>query len=167
LVDSIRYIRVQDISETCNFERFPGADGYDLDGIDICNLSPLSIELSSFLVKYRMERLNVLFETLSEDNTDRFIVQYSTNAVDFNDLIEFDGAGMSSMKRIYEKNTTFIPSENVTYFRLNEIDLNGKEIPHTIIAVYTPVKDSNGNEIKYDLSGRVVDSGTFLLDINH
>jgi hypothetical protein len=154
IVDSVKYIRVEDVSILSEFSMFVGADGYDLDGIEIFTLDPLAIEVGSFKIVWDGAKIYVDFETLSESNTWKFDVQVSDDAVNFRDLIRFDGAGWSSSTRKYTGSVAFEPTNAISYFRLKEIDYNGEVSYYNLTQVVT--KPNNFHILlNYDLAGRL------------
>ena len=164
LVDSVKYIKVLDISELSDFSMFLGADAYDLDGLEIFNLNPLAIEMGEFRITWNGSKINVVFETLSEANTWKFDIQVSEDAVNFRDLISFGGAGWSTFARRYEGSVDFEPVRNITYFRLKETDYNGNILYYNLTQVVT--QQTNFEIlINYDLSGRIVNDqkGFFIV----
>ena len=161
-LDTLNYIRIDDKSELQRFSNFPGSDAYDLDGIEIFNLTPLSIELDFFDAKIIGERLIVNFRTLTETGTLMFRIQSSDDCLDFEDLeLSFIGANYSSFPKNYEGSVIYERKGEVTYVRLKEIDINGDIFYFPPIPI---IKKANSNpEILYDLSGRRVTQGRFLI----
>lgn len=156
-IDSISYIKIVDVSISDSFNSFNfESDGYDLDGIEIFQLGPLSIELKSFDVKYYNKRVDVEFITSSETNTYKFYIQNSDDLVNFNNLTEFEAAGFSSTDRKYNKSIDFIPQSDLTYFRIVELDLNGVYHFYDVHSVNTPT--FNIEYYYFDLLGRNVNS---------
>jgi hypothetical protein len=153
-LDSVLYVKIVDISDPSKFSHFTTpSDGYDLDGISIFNIGPLPIVLKYFNVNYRDNNLFVEFTTASESNTDKFIIQSSIDASKFEDVCDLKAAGYSSFDRYYDKKLIFEPKNNVTYFRLVELDYNGEYYYFDIIPVNTTNKSIIDNYY-YDLLGR-------------
>lgn len=163
-VDSVRYVKIEDVSSLNDFSMFLGADAYDLDGLELFNLNPLAIEMGEFIIKWDGSRIHVTFETLSEANTWKFDIQVSEDAVNFRDLLSFGGAGWSTFSRKYEGSVAFEPVKSITYFRLKETDYNGTVLYYNLTQVIT--KQTNFEIlINYDLSGRIVNDqkGFFIV----
>jgi hypothetical protein len=153
LIDSIRYIQIVDVSPISRFIAFIGADAYDLDGVEISNLSPLPIVLGEFEMTYLEELISIYIKTLSEANSLRFHIEASEDLVKFRLITSIYAYGNSNTERDYEKTVEFQPLNEVTYFRLSEEDLNGRIVYHELLPVITPTKPT---EIlfHYDILGR-------------
>lgn len=153
LIDSIRYIKIVDVSPISRFVTFIGADGYDLDGVEISNFSPLPIVLGEYVIKYLEELIFIRVKTLSEINSLKFHIEASEDLSSFRLITSIDAYGNSTTPREYKKTVEFIPLSGVTYFRLSEEDLNGNILYHDVLPVTTPI---NPIEIMfhYDILGR-------------
>jgi len=161
-IDTINYIRINDCSDPSKFSNFIDADAYDLDGIQIYNLVPLSIELDFFNAKIEDEILLINFRTLSESGTLRFYIQSSTDAINFKDLeIYFIGANYSTMPREYSGSIKYVPVESVEYVRLKEVDINGDIFYFSPVPITKRYKVLKGTF--YDLLGRQTREGNFLI----
>jgi hypothetical protein len=163
VIDTVKYVKIVDMSDPIDFANFSQpADAYDVDGLSIFELGPLAIELGEFQVAYMHGGIDVYFETLSESNTQKLTLQASDNGHQYRNVIEFPGSGYSSGKKVYTAKTTFTPTSEITYFRILETDGNGDTKAYDIIAVLTPLTTSP-TDTYYDLSGRKVSGGLFLL----
>jgi hypothetical protein len=162
-LDSLLYVKIVDISDISKFSNFNFiSDGYDLDGISIFNLGPLPITLKYFTVTYSDNNIFVKFSTGSEANTDKFIIQSSINAENFEYVFDLKAAGYSSFDRFYDKKLIFEPKSEITYFRLVELDYNGEYYYFNIIPVNT--KESIIDNYYYDLLGRrITDDSIFKI----
>jgi len=163
VIDTVRYIKIVDISDPEDFRGFSNpADAYDVDGLSFFELSPLAITLGEFRVAYMHGGIDVYFETMSESNTRKLTLQASDNGHRYRNIVDFLGSGHSSTRRTYTAKTTFTPTSEITYFRILETDGNGETKAYDIIAVQTPLDTSSAGTY-YDLSGRKVSGGMFLL----
>ena len=83
----------------------------------------LPIELLSFTGNKSQDKNILNWITISELNNNYFVIEKSSNGVNFNNLGIVKGAGNSNIKIEY----TLIDSEpyNVTYYKLSQIDYNG------------------------------------------
>lgn len=154
-IDSIRWIRILDVSPIIVFSSFVDADGYDLDGIEIFSSGPLPIVLGEFRMEYLNELISVFIRTMSETNTKSFHIESSENLVHFKHLVEIPAYGNSSYERTYQQMVEFIPLADITYFRLIEEDYDGNFEHHQIISVRTP-KNPVDIVFQYDLLGRLI-----------
>jgi len=164
-LDSIQYIKIVDISNPDQFSGFSFvSDGYDLDGIQVFNNGPLPIELKYFGIDYKNPYLNIRIVTASEANTHKLVVESSIDAKNFDYLTEFEAAGFSSFEREYDRRLIFEPKSQVTYFRLIEIDYDGKQFEFEMTVVNTKKLDQI--EMYYfDLLGRRVNSNESIFKV--
>ena len=89
------------------------------------NAFPLPVELVNFNAQLIGNReVSVTWSTLTEINNDYFEVQRSENGTDFVSFSTVDGAGNSQSTLDYSI-TDFSPYNNVTYYRLNQVDFDG------------------------------------------
>ena len=98
------------------------------------NLAALPIELRSFTVKPLLTSTLISWSTVSESNNHIFLVEHSVNGVDFKTIGEVKGAGNSSqiINYSFEHHT---PAKGINYYRLKQIDFDGKERMINPIAV--------------------------------
>lgn len=117
---------------------------YDLISFSDFNLvgasgsgSPLPIELISFYAMYQNNVVNIMWETASEINNDYFIVEKSTDAINF---IEIDkiyslaNNGNSNSMLNYISIDRDIKS-GIIYYRLKQYDLDGTYSYSNIISI--------------------------------
>lgn len=95
-------------------------------GSAVLNCTPivLPVELASFsaLEQGRYNLLN--WETFSELNNDYFVVERSSDGIQWNPIGEVDGAGQSSEKRSYSFQD-FQFDRVVNYYRLKQVNFDG------------------------------------------
>lgn len=105
----------------------------------------LPVELSFF--SGRMEENFVLlsWQTMSEQNNEKFVVQRSIDGASFETLGEVQGAGDSSNPLDYAFKDSS-PSKGINYYRLVQIDFDGKTSTSSTIAV-----DADGLSAKWIL----------------
>ncbi|MBL7813806.1 MAG: T9SS type A sorting domain-containing protein [Saprospiraceae bacterium] len=96
------------------------------------NLGALPIELSKFEVKRREQAAVLSWVTASEKDNALFLIEQSTNGVDFQTIGQVKGHGTTVLATTYdfEHNT---PSVGINYYRLKQMDFNGT-------AHYSPVR---------------------------
>ena len=87
----------------------------------------LPVELVS-LTAYGInnKHINVEWLTATEINNSGFELQRSINGIDFNTIAWITGAGNSSEVQNYSYTDTEVSTEIVYYYRLNQIDFDGK-----------------------------------------
>lgn len=100
-------------------------------------LSPFSI-LPINLISFDAAIINkdeakLSWSTASESNNDRFEIERSTNGNNFTKIGELKGKGNSSTRTDYSATTSIKGLTGVVYYRLKQIDMNGK-------ATYSPIK---------------------------
>ena len=114
--------------------------------LNVFECGPLPIQLASFTGKYAEGKLLLNWQTNQELNSDRFELMRSTNGVDFIKVASIKGAGNSITIRnySYQDNISGITG-NVVYYRLQQIEINGKA------SVSAIVKLSLGSKTKFEL----------------
>jgi hypothetical protein len=161
VIDTIKFFRVTDTSNPSDFSNFSEpADGYDLDGIEIQNFNPLAIHLGSFSVVYNDQNVEIEIVTLSESTSWKIQVLVSENLLEWRNLTEFPSYGNTSMPTRYYGEVFFQPIENITYFRVSEIDLDGEASLYDPVSVVTKLR---GPVESFDLAGRKTNTGNFLI----
>lgn len=94
-----------------------------LSGTD--NVSPLPIVLGNFDAECKNGKVNLTWNTISEVNNDKFIIERSENGLDYDELFIVHGAGNSNQPLNYMA-TDIKPIRGIGYYRLKQIDFNGK-----------------------------------------
>ncbi len=87
--------------------------------------NPLPVELLSFDAQPNGDIVETKWVTATEQNSDYFTVQKSADGISYSDVIMVTAAGNSSV----EKNYSAIddePFRGVSYYRLKEVDFDGK-----------------------------------------
>ncbi|MBT5403974.1 MAG: T9SS type A sorting domain-containing protein, partial [Crocinitomicaceae bacterium] len=119
----------------------------------------LPIELIDFNVECIDNHKVIKWSTKSEVNNDHFVIQMSHDGIEFENVAVVAGAGNSTMQNDYEY-IDFAHFENITYYRLVQIDFDGSE-SYSNIAAADPcngnlssvtINTSNNNviDISYD-----------------
>jgi hypothetical protein len=86
----------------------------------------LPIELISFAAYQKDNGVNVKWATANEINNNYFVLEYSINALEFIPVKEIKGAGNSFQKKEYEYFFNEDIGNYIPYFRLKQVDYNGK-----------------------------------------
>ncbi|MEM1324479.1 MAG: T9SS type A sorting domain-containing protein [Bacteroidota bacterium] len=94
----------------------------------------LPIELSYFRGKQVNQTIELHWETLSEQNNSSVVVERSFDGKNFKELATIDGAGNSLVVLQYFW-IDQLPNTGTNYYRLRQIDFDGSEHLHPIIAV--------------------------------
>jgi len=96
--------------------------------------NPLPVELISFTAQVVNENVKLNWITASELNNDYFTVQRSVDGVEFESLVEIDGAGTKQTATEYEFIDT-APKANISYYRLKQTDFDKTSTYSKVIAI--------------------------------
>ena len=129
---------------------------------DMCCQAGLPVELVSFTVVSDSCTDYLSWSTASEINNDYFVVEHSTNAVEWKNVASVDGAGNSFIRNEYSIKLPAGSGEN--YYRLKQIDFDGTHAYSQIIMskclskVKKLVKICNilGQEVEINSLGMVI-----------
>ena len=94
----------------------------------------LPVELLDFSAMAEKEAVNLFWSTSSELNNDYFILEKSTDAVNFEQLAIVKGAGTSTDRHDY----SFIdnnPNKGYNYYRVKNVDFDGTSSESPVIAI--------------------------------
>ncbi len=120
-------------------DNFTGsAQPFDLDwtgtaGLD-CMTVPLPVELISFEGHNKGVINELYWETASEKNNDYFILQYSSNGVEWEEVDQINGAGTTSNTQYYSATHRNFEI-GINYYRLIQVDFDGTKKTHNIISI--------------------------------
>jgi len=95
----------------------------------------LPVKLLNFNAKAKNNKVVLDWTTSSEINNDFFLIERSSNAINFEQIGNIDGAGNSS-KPINYKFYDTKPYKKQSYYRLKQIDFNGTYSYSSIKSVY-------------------------------
>lgn len=156
-------------------------DPFDLD-INLTNgasldCTPLPIDLMSFTGDATELGNELYWQTMAEINNDYFVIESSVDAGNFSPIGNIDGAG-NSVQPIDYYFLDQDPIAGVTYYRLKQVDFDGKFSYSDIVAVKrlsageivltpNPVKDILNVEINVAEGGLYSFVLTDLLGSNH
>jgi len=91
---------------------------------------PLPVQLVNFYAVCDGITTTLNWTTSSEENNDHFIVEKSNDAVTFETVITVGGAGNSNTIKDY---SYVINSSDNAYYRLSQVDFDGKKTIHNVI----------------------------------
>ncbi|HLG35896.1 MAG TPA: T9SS type A sorting domain-containing protein [Bacteroidia bacterium] len=106
----------------------------DLVNVITCTSLPLPVELISFTGENKNSINHLHWSTASEINNDYFIVERSADGIDFENIGTVDGHGNSNQPLNYFFDDVQ-PASGINYYRLKQIDYDGKFEYSKIIAV--------------------------------
>lgn len=109
-------------------------------------VNPLPVELIYFNAKSINEEVNVYWTTASEINNDYFEVQRSRDGKQFEKISDIKGAGNSNAPLNYTY-TDHHPFDGTSYYRLRQVDFDGKNSMSKIVAVKRNIGNNLINNI--------------------
>ena len=112
----------------------PGVPTYGSTGGCKAPITPLPIELLSFIAKPIGKKIQLLWRTASELNNDYFTVERSADAVNFDQINITDGAGNSTQTIKYSV-IDDSPLSGISYYRLKQTDFDGKYNYSNLVAI--------------------------------
>lgn len=111
-----------------------GAVIFDNMSIHSVSGSALPVELTNFSISMQnIAQVDLVWQTASEINNDRFDIEKSTDGVTWTTIGERSGAGNSQDLIQYEF-TDYDAQEPVQYYRLKQFDIDGKETVSAIVS---------------------------------
>jgi hypothetical protein len=111
------------------------ADGFAFSCVgSLGNEVLLPIQLLSFSANCYNQNIVITWSTASEINNDYFTIEHSADAANWILIKTVDGAGNSSTLRNYSF-TDYITRNAVSYFRLKQIDFDGKSTYSRVITI--------------------------------
>ncbi len=111
-----------------------GLTGFSDFAIGIRNEGVLPITLVSFKADKINTGVKLAWLTAAEKNSAYFEVQKSSDGIAFTTLGRVEAAGNSSENKYYSL-TDFIPANGINYYRLNQVDADGKAVLSQPIAI--------------------------------
>jgi hypothetical protein len=111
-----------------------GLTGFSDFAIGIRQAGVLPITLLSFKADKTNTGIKLNWLTAAEKNSAYFEIQKSSDGVNFNTIGRVEAAGNSSENKYYSLND-FIPAKGINYYRLNQVDIDGKAVLSSPIAV--------------------------------
>ena len=133
--------------------------------LNYCGITVLPIELISFnaIPSANDNNVNLTWETASETNSDYFIIEKSKDGKNWNYFTKVKAAGNSNKHLLYNMEDNK-PYGGVSYYRLKQVDFNGK-------FTYSDIKEVNvgraSNSVIYPNPGTglfklVIDNGLIM-----
>ncbi len=107
----------------------PNRGAYEGAGIGV-----LAVKLINFSASKKNNSVLLLWTTLFEQNSSHFEIERSTDGVNFFKINEKKNAGNSTLQNYYSS-IDFSPANGINYYRLVEIDLNGKATHSNILQI--------------------------------
>ena len=105
---------------------------FDLTGNGCAVLLP--VELLEFNAKPEGRQVRLEWVTATEHDNDHFVVERSSHGLDFEEVSRVPGAGNSTQRLVYSV-VDLRPLENLSYYRLRQVDIDGTSHPSAIVQV--------------------------------
>ena len=113
---------------------FTTSYGMLFDNFSITLVSMLPVELLHFRAQGEGSSVQLNWATASERDNAGFVVERSTNGIDFGTVLEISGAGNSTQLSLYEA-VDHAPLHGISYYRLRQTDLDGTTTISDVLAV--------------------------------
>jgi len=129
-------------------------------GSTFCDSSTLPVELLFFKARATTSQVELSWATASELNSDYFQIEKSSDGLSYETLLQVSAQGNSTSRVDYETYDEK-PKIGKSYYRLKEIDVDGKEIIYQVVLVdFTGVRNTsvypnplrNGESITLELN---------------
>lgn len=142
----------------------PTANGFLLDwnltnGASL-NCTPLGVELTTLECAQDENFINIHWNTASEVNSDYFILEKSTDGVNYTEMVRSEGQGTTTLPTDYYI-VDASPELGTNYYRLTQVDLSGEK------TVYNPTSCEMSESNVPIKRIRIIDlNGHVLRDVN-
>ena len=108
---------------------------YDIASFSITCDIVLPVELTDFSVNAKLNYNLVNWTTASEQNSDYFILETSTDAINWYQLATVNSAGYSSNEQYYSFNDYSFKNNSINYYKLTQVDFDGEKEVFDIIQI--------------------------------
>jgi hypothetical protein len=129
--------------------------GAGVDNVSLVRLNPLPIQLVVFSGKQKGSSIRLFWTTASEVNNDHFEVEKSMEISGFDLVEKVRGAGNSTYTIDYFCEDKF-PYEGVSYYRLKQVDYEGKITYSKIIPVEFSSEREDALFEYYNFLGQII-----------
>lgn len=134
--------------------------------------NPLPVKFVSFTASHAANGTNLSWATASETNNSHFEVQRGIDGNDFETIGKVKGSGSSTKIVTYSFTDNYAPTSQTTYYRLNQVDFDGKTAYSKTVSV-TNAKAKTGiettlpnpfnNEVNITVNATEMASATVLI----
>jgi len=119
----------------CGYVEWKAGDG-PISGIDsLGGHGTLPVSWLTFQGNIKDKKADLEWSTASEINNDYFNVVWSTDGITYTSIGKVEGNGNSTSVNYYSF-TDFEPASGINYYKLIQVDFDGKQNPSDVIAVY-------------------------------
>ena len=133
--------------------------------LDITVASGLPVTLLSFTTNLSADNVATNWQTTAEVNTSSFIVQRSTDGVNFSDLATIAALGSTGHINNYQYTDNGV-SDAIVYYRLKMLDNDGKFTYSKVIMITLPAKNSFSIYPNPAHNTVTINNGEFKIDNN-
>ncbi len=109
----------------------------------VTNTCTLPIELTEFYLNYSGESCDINWTTASEKNSDYFLLEKSTDAVNYSFLDKVTAAGNSTQIKKYSFRDVNPDKDLITYYRLKLFDKTNSEAKFSLVQTLNPKDKTN------------------------
>lgn len=143
----------------CGITEWKAGDG-PLSGVDtLGNVINLPVELINFEAEKINSGVKLMWSTATEVDNDYFILEKSSNGQHFTEIAKIIGAGNSSFTTKYSY-TDNSPLEGISYYRLSQVDFDGKRVTFPPVPIRTTGKTKNEVQILRNLFNNTIEFST-------
>lgn len=146
----------------CNTVTFSGTGpNFDLAGSPPCALSPLKVELISFIAQpLGTNEIGLAWKTATETQNDFFQIERSTNGINWISIGKIAGNGNTSQEVSYHF-TDLNPNTGVNFYRLKQVETSGNFSFSAIRSATTHTKYENLSVFPNPTNGNIQVKGVF------
>jgi hypothetical protein len=108
--------------------------------------APLPVVFSQFEVHAEGCKVQIRWSTAQERNNDYFILERSTDGGMFREIARVGATGNSSEPKEYQVTDTD-PAEGLNYYRIQQVDMDGKQSSTVIKTTYSHCEGNDGIQV--------------------
>ncbi len=104
----------------------------------------LPVKLTSFTASNNNSTITLKWQTQYEQNSSHYLIQRSTDAVNFTEVARVAAAGNSNLSLAYSYNDILplsMQSQKTVFYRLQSVDIDGKFAISQVVALHLDKKD--------------------------
>jgi hypothetical protein len=128
------------------------------NGFTASTSATLPVTFQSFYIAREGNNVQLNWSTTNELNNNLYIVEKSTNAHTWSQLVSIQGAGSSTSLNAYGYTDKYV-TDAVVYYRIHQVDMNGN-------AYYSAIRFMNSNGIEKATNIYTPSKQTIVIDFN-
>ena len=123
--------------------------------------SPLPVELISFDANCDVNKVEINWQTASEINNDFFVIEKSSNGIDYVEMYKYDLDENDANSNIVKEYSVVDndPYSGISYYRLKQVDLNG------VFEIFDPVMVNCSKSEPFELVSTFADYDNKTIEI--